>query len=78
MRLILLLLLLSTSIPGCAPFPEIDAMGPDTGPPPQLLPIDDLLAQAGPQTEDPGPAVLARAAGLRARASAITAAPTAP
>lgn len=76
MRLLVLLFLASLS--GCAPFPEIDAMGPDTGPPPPLLPIDDLLAQAAPQTADPGPSVLARAAGLRARASAVSAAPPAP
>ncbi|WP_295073420.1 hypothetical protein [Tabrizicola sp.] len=63
--------LLAASLFGCAPFPEIDAMGPDTGPPPQLLPIDDLLAQAGAQTTDPGPAVAARAARLKARAAAI-------
>lgn len=70
--------LLFASLFGCAPFPEIDAMGPDTGPPPQLLPIDDLLAQAGPPAEDPGPAVLTRAAGLRERASAISASSPAP
>lgn len=70
--------LLVASLPGCAPFPQLDAMGADTGPPPQLLPIDGLLAQAGPQTADPGPAVLTRAAGLRARAAGISAAPPAP
>lgn len=74
----LIVLLVSTSLSGCAPFPEIDALGPDTGPPPQLLPIDELLAQARPQTADPGPAVLTRAAGLQARASAISTAPPAP
>lgn len=70
--------LLVASLPGCAPFPQLDAMGADTGPPPQLLPINDLLAQAGPQAADPGPDVLARAAGLRARAAGISAAPPAP
>jgi hypothetical protein len=48
-------------------------MGQDRGPPPQLLPIDDLLAQAGGWTADPGPAVAARAARLKARAAAISA-----
>ena len=70
----LLVLFLSVSLPGCAAFPEIDAMGPDTGPPPQLLPLDDLLAQAGDQTADPGPALAGRAAALKARAAAISAA----
>ncbi len=76
MRLILLLLVFT--LPGCAPFPEIDAMGPDTGPPPQLLPIDELLAQSRTQTVDPGPAVAARAARLKARAAMISAASPAP
>jgi hypothetical protein len=71
-------LLLAAILSGCAPFPEIDALGPDTGPPPQLLPIDDLLAQAGDQTADPGPALAARAAALKARAAAISAAPPTP
>jgi hypothetical protein len=62
----------------CAPFPELDALGPDTGPAPKLLPMDDLLAQAGTTTKDPGPAVAARAAGLKARATAISAAPPSP
>jgi hypothetical protein len=48
-------------------------MGQDRGPPPQLLPIDDLLAQAGGWTADLGPAVAARAARLKARAAAISA-----
>jgi hypothetical protein len=71
MRLAVLLLL--APLLGCAPFPELDAMGQDRGPPPQLLPIDDLLAQAGGWTADPGPAVAARAARLKARAAAISA-----
>lgn len=70
--------LLLASLAGCTPFSLIDAMGPDSGPPPQLLPIDDLLAQAGDQTADPGPAVAARASRLKARAAAISAAPAAP
>lgn len=53
-------------------------MGPDTGPPPQLLPIDDLLAQAGEPVPDPGADLAARAAVLKARAAAIAAAPATP
>ena len=71
-------LLLVAILSGCAPFPEIDAMGPNTGPPPHLLPIEDLLAQAGDQTADPGPALVARAAALKARAAAIPAPAPAP
>jgi hypothetical protein len=62
----------------CVPFPQLDAAGPDTATPPQLLPIDDLLAQAEPQAPDPGPAVFARAERLKARAAAISADPTVP
>lgn len=68
----------AAGLAACAPFPELDAAGPDTAVPPQLLPIDALLAQAGPQTADPGPALSARAARLKARAAAIAAAPPAP
>lgn len=70
--------LLAGSLVACAPFPEIEPMGPDTGPPPRLLPIDDLLAQAGEVAPDPGPALAARAALLKARAAAIAATPAAP
>ena len=70
----LLFLALSTVI-GCAPFPELDAVGPDTSSPPQLLPIDDLIGQAQTTPTDPGPPLAARAARLKARAAAIKAAP---
>lgn len=68
-------ILLAGCLAACATFPEIDAMGPDTGPPPPLLPIDDLLAQASGTATDPGPDLAARAARLKARAAAISAAP---
>ena len=71
-------LILVVAVAGCAPFPEIDAMGAETGPPPQLLPIDDLLAQAGTVSIDPGPALAARAAALKARAALIAAEPPTP
>lgn len=59
----------------CAPFPGLDkALGPDTGPPPHLLPIDRLIAQGQASDADPGPALAARAARLKARAAAIQAA----
>ena len=54
MRRILPVLLAGT-LAACATFPEIDAMGAETGPPPQLLPLDDLLAQAGQPSPDPAP-----------------------
>lgn len=66
------------ALAACAPFPELDAVGPDTATPPQLLPLDTLLAQAEGQLADPGPALSARAAGLKARAAAIAADPPAP
>ena len=66
------------ALAACAPFPELDAAGPDTAAPPQLLPLDTLLAQADMQPVDPGPALSARAARLKARAAAISADPTAP
>lgn len=78
MRLSLTLLLCVSGLAACAPFPELDAVGPDTATPPQLLPIDSLLAQADASGTDPGPAVSARAARLRARAAAISADPPAP
>lgn len=71
MRQFLLALIALAAVTACAPFPQIDAMGRDTAPPPTLLPIDDLLAQAGPETPDPAPAIQSRAARLKARAAAI-------
>lgn len=72
------LVLCAAALSACAPFPELDAAGPDTATPPQLLPIDSLLSQADPQDSDPGPALAARAARLKARAAAIAVAPPAP
>ena len=74
----ILRVLLGGTLAACATFPEIDAMGAETGPPPQLLPLDDLLAQAGQPGPDPAPDLAARAARLKARAAAIAAAPAAP
>jgi hypothetical protein len=59
----------------CAPFPQIDAMGPGTATPPPLLPIDELIAQAGASTPDPGPALAARAARLKASAAGLATPP---
>ena len=66
------------ALAACAPFPEIDSFGPDTGSAPALLPIDDLLSQAGPETPDPAPAIKSRAADLKARAAAIGTSGSAP
>jgi hypothetical protein len=74
MRTTAFLVLLLPVLAGCAPFPELDAVGNDKGPPPQLLPIDSLLQQAQVTEVDPGPALAARAARLKARAAAIRAA----
>jgi hypothetical protein len=71
-------LLAAAVLSACAPFPEIDAMGADTGPAPKLAPIDGLLAQADAPSPDPAPALQSRATSLKARAAAITLAPTAP
>lgn len=71
-------LILVIAVAACAPFPEVDAMGAEADPPPQLLPIDDILAQAGTVTVDPGPALAARAAALKARAALIAAEPPRP
>jgi hypothetical protein len=76
MRKFLLALIALAAVAACAPFPQIDAMGRDAAPPPALLPIGDLLAQAGPDTPDPAPAIQSRAARLTSRAAAIGA-PTA-
>lgn len=75
MRTTALLFLVLSALVGCAPFPELDAVGRDTSPPPQLLPIDDLIRQAQVAPADPGPPLAARAARLKARAAAIKAAP---
>lgn len=62
----------------CATFPELgDTPGPvaTQAAYPVLLPIDTLLAQVPPAPPtDPGAAVAARAAALRARAATIGAA----
>jgi hypothetical protein len=77
MRLIVLFLAVAGLI-ACAPFPELDGMGLEGATPPQLLPIDQILAQAGAPSVDPGPALASRAARLKARAAAISASPTTP
>ena len=78
MRFLVLLLLVIPALTACAPFPELDAMGPDGATPPSLLPIDEFLAQAGTASKDPGPALAGRAAALRVRAAAIAADTPAP
>jgi hypothetical protein len=50
-------------------------MGPGTATPPPLLPIDELIAQAGASHPDPGPALAARAARLKARAAGLATPP---
>jgi hypothetical protein len=69
-------LLILLSLSACAPFPEVVTNAQDAGPPPPLLPIDQLLAQADlspPVLADP---LQARAAALKARAARLRAAPT--
>lgn len=75
MRQTALCLCCLATLVACAPFPQVDAPGVTTAPPPPLLPIDALIAQAGSPAPDPGPALAARAARLKARAAAIAAAP---
>ncbi len=73
MRTSVLVLFAGLAIAGCSPFPELDALGDDTSPPPRLLPIDSLLEQGQATLADPGPPLAARAARLKARAAAIQA-----
>ena len=40
----------------CAPFPEVVAQSSDTGPYPELRPIDELLAQADVPSDPRAPA----------------------
>jgi hypothetical protein len=65
------ILVLCAALSACAPFPELAGLEPDTGPPPRLLPLDDLLSQGLDNASDPGPALAARAARLKDRAAAI-------
>ncbi|AXQ92955.1 hypothetical protein LV780_03455 [Cereibacter azotoformans] len=77
-----LILAVMTALAGCEQFPEVDAAraGREDAPPPPLLPLDELLAQAGTPTVSPETeaALEARAAALRVRAAALQAAPAAP
>ena len=65
-------ILLALVLAGCAPLPEF-APFPETAdaPPPGLMPMDQLLAQAGtaPRAEAASQSLSARAARLRARAA---------
>jgi hypothetical protein len=70
--------LLLVPLSACAPFPDVGRLDPATGDVPALLPIDDLLAEAGTFQSDPGPGVAARAARLKAKAAAIGSTTTAP
>ncbi len=78
MRLPAVLIFCVTALAACAPFPELNALGPETGTPPPLLPLDEILAQAGSSGTDPGPALAARAARAKARAAAIVVTPPSP
>lgn len=64
---------------GCTQFPELDAARrQDAGqhlPYPEILPLDDLLAQASVTDTSAERTLAARAAALRARAAALRAAP---
>ncbi|MBY0350225.1 hypothetical protein [Tabrizicola sp.] len=71
MRSLALSSLALAALAACAPFPGLDAPGPDTGSPPTLLPMEELLGQAQSPGDDPGPALAARAARLKARSAAI-------
>ena len=55
----------------CSPFPDIATLPDDGRGQPALQPLDGLLAQADAlTTDDPGPALIGRAAGLKARTDA--------
>jgi hypothetical protein len=53
---------------GCTEFPEVVANEGPAGPPAELQPLDGLLPE-GPGSDDPAPALKARAARLKARAA---------
>jgi len=56
----------------CAPLPARDSQTTEAPRPyPALEPIDALLAQVDAPVADPGPALAARAARLKARAAAL-------
>lgn len=79
MRPALSVLILAVALAGCTRFPELDrapARVPANAPYPALVPLDPLLAEAEEpgRAETAGPALAARAARLRARASALSAA----
>ena len=78
MRLPALLLLCLAALAACGSSAQLDATRPGMAAPPPLLPIDELIALAGATTPDPGPALAARAARLRARAAALPVAASAP
>lgn len=65
-------ILLALTLAGCAPLPDFAAF-PETAAaaPPSLMPMDQLLAQAGsaPRAEAAAQSLSARAARLRARAA---------
>lgn len=50
------MLALTLALSACAPFPEVAAPMPDTGPYPTLLPMDELLAQADAPSDPRAPA----------------------
>ncbi|MCU0904039.1 MAG: hypothetical protein MUE83_09215 [Tabrizicola sp.] len=77
MRLPALSLVAVAALSACAPFPEVEALGTASGPPPALIPLEPVLGALSAPTEDPGPALSARAARLKARAAAIKAGPPA-
>lgn len=75
MRPALFPLLLCLGFAGCGTFPQVDAAQArlSSTERPALVPIEGLIAQAGPGRATAGArdALAARAAGLRARASAM-------
>lgn len=69
-----LLLLPAALMMACDPLPQIGAAPADaSGPPPRLLPIDDVLARvpAAGNAPERGEALAARAARLKQRAAAM-------
>ena len=78
-----LILAALAALAGCADYPEVIAAESATAaaaPPPPLLPLDEVLAQAGTAqvTPETTAAIEARAAALRSRAAALRTGPDAP
>ena len=78
MKRLRLCALIVATLTGCSPFPALDIPARTVTPAldyPAILPLDDLLAQAGVTDTTAQTGLAARAAALQARAAALRTAP---